>query len=145
MRIAHPADALIAFHQLNRPETTVPGTSTAATRTGGRVIQCAVGGADQEFRVGLEEVSRLPVELHLHVRAAVQIGVNAASMPNSKGGHDFAAEQDREAHAPPAVNEFVRRTQRDHDLVSSHGCSSRTLSTSASAPSVSSWARGCAP
>ena len=78
---------------------------------GRRVVQRAVRGTHQEFCVGLEELAGLPVELHQHMRASVQVGDRDAAVSYRERGHHFAPEHHFESHSAAPVRQRGRQAE----------------------------------
>ena len=68
-----------------------------------------------------------------------------AAIAHGKRRHDFAAEEHLEANTASTIDEVFRSTQPNHRVRISHVRNSATSSTSTSAPSTPSWARGWPP
>ena len=62
-------------------------------------------GAEQPLAVSVEEPAFDPVQFHGHVRAAVEVADDAPAMADEERRGRFAAGDDPESHARPAVDE----------------------------------------
>src|SRR5512139_42764 len=93
--------------------------------------------------IGIEELSRLPIELDRDVGATVHISTHLALVPDSERGHRLRASAHLEAQPLPALAKRFGRA--DHAFARSHRVSSSIDSTSASGARACSASRGCAP
>ena len=85
----------------------------------------------------------LPVELDRNMRAAIEIGKDAALKSDRKGGLLDALLVHREPDSPPSVEQFTRRANQA--FRHSHRDSSRGSCNRASGRSASNSLAGCAP
>src|SRR5215470_17824818 len=90
----------------------------------------AVRRAYQMQAPDIKELAGLPIELHRHVRAAVEVGVDPPSVSHRERRLGSAADVDLEAHAVAALDEVSARADQAFRL--SHSVSSPTLSRQAS-------------
>src|SRR5687767_4492065 len=112
-------DHAVALQQRELYEwTAVAGPAEAAAAR--RLIECAVGRAYQIAPVAIEEYALLPVELHRHVRAAIEVAVHAPAVADGERRRRPPEVVDLEAHAAPRLGKLARAA--DQALRVSHAC-----------------------
>src|SRR5262252_7135258 len=102
-----------------------PANASARVRRVGR----AVGRAYQMQAPDIKELAGLPVQLHGHVRAAVEVSVDPALVAHRERRLWPSVDFDLKAHAVAAIGEIG--TRADQAFRFSHWSSSSTLSTHA--------------
>src|SRR4051812_22097757 len=103
-------------------------------------VDRAVRRAYQKQPFAIEELPRLPVELHRHVRAAIQIGVHPALVSDRERRLRISADAHLEAHAVARIDQV--RARADYAFSVSHARSSSVLPTQPRGRCASRLSRG---
>src|SRR5438132_7345859 len=119
--------AIVFLHQELHQRRAVARPADAASAR--RVVGGAVGRAKEIASVRIEKYSFLPIEFHRDVRAAVEIRLHPAPVPDGEGRRRLAEVLDLEAHAASRIGQRPRWA--DQPCCISHRSSSGTLATQA--------------
>jgi len=81
-----------------------------------------MGGAEQRFAVAVEELAGKPVQLHRHVGAAIEVGVNLAAVAHHECTGFFPAGDHIETQASASLSQLRCRAKRNQRFGISHPC-----------------------
>ncbi len=109
-----PVHHTIAFVQGDSDEATTAWAGTALP--GLRLVQGAVGGADQPVACAVEKSIRLVVHLHRHMAASIQVGVCHALVTNRESAASLTLVPDVESDGLAAIQQRFTVAQGVHCL-----------------------------
>ncbi len=110
MVLGAPVHHAVVLHEFNLEEPAAAGPAPAFAVPG--VIHRAVRGTQQPARAVVEEVVGLPVQLHGHVGAAVEVSVRLALVADGEGPAGLARVVHVEGHALAAIDQIAAVAQR---------------------------------
>ncbi len=100
-----PVNHAIFFRQryFDQPAVTRPASTLASVWLVGRTV----AGAQQPLATVVENTIRLPVQLHRHMGAAIEVGVRLALEADGKGTAGMACIHHVERHGLPRIHQIV--------------------------------------